>query len=106
MKTRVLRVEAEPAVFAPLFEALAESGLRCGWLDLSGPVTGSPLSSRSGCPSSSKWGTPALRKYFETMMSVATCDQPDGISTSVISKTIEPSGLVIRESRPANSIPA
>ncbi len=33
------------------------------------------------------------------MMSVATCDHEAGISASVISNTIEPSGLLILESR-------
>jgi hypothetical protein len=45
-----------------------------------------------------------LRKYFDTMMSVATCDQPAGISASVISNTTEPSGLAMRESRRAHSM--
>ncbi len=65
----------------------------------SGPSTGSPSSSSNGFPASSNWGTPALRKYFETMMSAATWDHCAGISASFISKTIEPSGLVMRESR-------
>ena len=50
------------------------------------------------------WGTPALRKYLETMISAATCDQPAGISTSFISKTTEPSGLVIREVRVVQAV--
>ncbi len=62
----------------------------------SGPRTGLPSSSTSGLPRSSIWGTPALRKYFDTMMSVATCDQAAGISASFISNTTEPSGLLIR----------
>ncbi len=37
-----------------------------------------------------------MRKYFDTMMSAATCDQAVGISASSISKTTEPSGLLIR----------
>jgi len=40
-----------------------------------------------------------LRKYFDTMMSAATWDHDAGISASVISKTTEPSGFVILESR-------
>ncbi len=72
--------------------------------DRSGPVTGSPASSRIGSPSSSNWGTPALRKYFDTMMSAATCDQPAGISASVISKTTDPSGFLMLESRRDHSM--
>lgn len=34
MKVRLLRVDAAPDVFAPLVEAMAARGLRCGWLDL------------------------------------------------------------------------
>ncbi len=70
----------------------------------SGPVTGVPSSLRMTLPCSSYWGTPALRKYLETMMSVATCDQAAGISASFISKTTEPSGLVIREVRVVHSM--
>ena len=65
----------------------------------SGPKRGSPSSLRIMVPSSLNWGTPALRKYLDTMMSAATWDHEAGISASVISNTIEPSGLVIRESR-------
>ena len=53
----------------------------------------------SGSPSAPICGTPALRKYLDTMMSVATCDHDAGISASAISKTTEPSGLVIRDVR-------
>jgi hypothetical protein len=42
---------------------------------------------------------PALRKYLETAMSVASCDQLSGISAPRISNTIEPSGLVMTLSR-------
>src|ERR1700748_2237422 len=38
---------------------------------------------------------PALRKYLETTMSVASCDQPAGISAPSILKTTEPSGLLM-----------
>ena len=38
---------------------------------------------------------PALRKYFETTMSVASCDQSAGISAPSILKTTEPSGFVM-----------
>ena len=38
---------------------------------------------------------PALRKYLETTMSVASCDQPAGISAPSILKTTEPSGFVM-----------
>src|SRR5207248_8229842 len=62
----------------------------------SGPVTTLPAASRTVWPFSSCWGTPALRKYLLTMMSVASCDHCLGISASVISKTTEPSGLLIR----------
>src|SRR5438309_7390981 len=55
-----------------------------------------PCVSRIGLPSLSTCGTPALRKYLLTMMSVASCDQLTGISASFISKTIDPSGLVMR----------
>ena len=42
---------------------------------------------------------PALRKYFDTAMSVASCDHSLGISAPRSSNTIEPSGLVITLSR-------
>ena len=48
-------------------------------------------------------GTPALRKYLLTMMSVASCDQLAGTSASVISKTTLPSMLVMRVVRFAHS---
>src|SRR5439155_15479944 len=65
--------------------------------DFSGPVTTLPLLSRRGEPvAGSTCGTPALRKYLLTMMSVASWDQGLGISASFISKTTDPSGLVIR----------
>jgi hypothetical protein len=38
---------------------------------------------------------PALRKYFETTMSVASCDHVAGISAPCILKTTEPSGFVM-----------
>src|SRR5258705_10024807 len=62
----------------------------------SGPVTMLPWVSRSGLPSESVCGTPALRKYLLTMMSVASWDHWRGISASFISKTMLPSGLLIR----------
>src|SRR4051794_3060866 len=55
-----------------------------------------PCASRSGCPLSSVCGTPALRKYLLTMMSVASWLHCFGISASFISKTTEPSGLEMR----------
>ena len=42
MKPRLLAVEAEPAAFAPLVEALSARALRCGWLDLGRPAAGPP----------------------------------------------------------------
>ncbi len=39
---RLLRVEAEPAVFAPLVSAMTAAGLRCGWLDLTEPAPPPP----------------------------------------------------------------
>jgi hypothetical protein len=36
-----------------------------------------------------------LRKYFETTMSVASCDHAGGISAPSILKTTEPSGFVM-----------
>src|ERR1700733_5414575 len=42
-------------------------------------------------------GTPALRKYFWARISVATCDQADGTSTSFISNTASPEGLRITD---------
>src|SRR5438067_9513916 len=63
--------------------------------------------SRRGDPlAASVCGTPALRKYLLTMMSVASWLQLLGISASFISKTIEPSGLVIRLVRFSNSTEA
>src|SRR3954468_14237054 len=62
----------------------------------SGPVTMLPWESRMGWPDLSLCGTPALRKYLLTMMSVANCDHWRGISASGISKTMLPSGLVMR----------
>jgi hypothetical protein len=38
------------------------------------------------------------------MMSVATCDQPAGMSMSIISNTFEPSGLRMTELRFTNSM--
>jgi hypothetical protein len=40
-------------------------------------------------------GTPALRKYLLTTMSVASCDHDAGTSTSFMAKTVEPSGFAI-----------
>src|SRR5512144_2504150 len=40
-------------------------------------------------------GTPALRKYLLTTMSVASCDHDAGTSTSFMAKTVEPSGFEI-----------
>src|SRR3954464_50643 len=39
--------------------------------------------------------SPALRKYLETTMSVASWDQPFGISAPSILKTTDPSGFVM-----------
>src|SRR5215510_12644288 len=52
-------------------------------------------------------GTPALRKYLLTTMSVANCDHSAGTSTPSMAKTGEPSGFamtVLRRShfRPSN----
>jgi hypothetical protein len=47
-----------------------------------------------------------LRKYFETMMSEATCDQSAGTSASAISKTTVPSGFVMRDVRVDHATPA
>jgi len=44
-------------------------------------------------------GTPALRKYLLTMMSVASWLHDVGTSASSISKTTVPSGLLIRLER-------
>jgi hypothetical protein len=49
----------------------------------------------TGTPSWSNWGTPALRKYLLTTMSVASWLHSFGISASFISKTTEPSELWI-----------
>src|SRR5262249_50129625 len=40
-------------------------------------------------------GTPALRKYLLTTMSVASCDQSAGTSTPSMAKTVEPSGFAM-----------
>src|SRR5918994_542070 len=56
--------------------------------DFSGPVTVFPLASICG--------TPALRKYLLTMMSVASWLHCLGISASFISNTTLPSGLLMR----------
>ena len=58
----------------------------------SGPVGASV----SMVPSSLYVGTPALRKYLLTMMSVANWLQASGTSASFISNTTEPSALLIR----------
>ena len=55
---------------------------------------------------SSNCGTPALRKYLDTMMSVASCENPSGTSASGISKTTEPSGFVIRLDRVVHCVVA
>src|SRR5258706_11316558 len=49
-------------------------------------------------------GTPALRKYLEAMMSVASWDQFLGISRFSSLKTVEPSGLLILDERRSHSI--
>src|SRR5450755_4597476 len=49
---------------------------------------------------------PALRKYLETTMSVASCDQPVGISAPSILKTTEPSELVMTLVRPSQVMSA
>ena len=38
MRTRILRVDEGPERFVPLLAALAEAGMRCGWLDLETPA--------------------------------------------------------------------
>src|SRR4051812_44858868 len=58
--------------------------------DFSGPVSAALPRSREGLV-----GTPALRKYLLTMMSVASWLQVSGTSASSMRKTVEPSGLVI-----------
>ena len=40
-------------------------------------------------------GTPALRKYLLTTMSVASCDHCAGTSTLSIANTVEPSGFAM-----------
>jgi hypothetical protein len=51
-------------------------------------------------PSSFLPWRPALRKYFETTMSVASCDQVAlGISAPSILKTMDPSGFVMMDER-------
>src|SRR5215471_9400767 len=40
-------------------------------------------------------GTPALRKYLLTTMSVASCDHSAGTSTPSMANTVEPSGLAM-----------
>src|SRR5262250_2492700 len=40
-------------------------------------------------------GTPALRKYLLTTMSVASCDHSAGTSTPSMAKTVEPSGFAM-----------
>lgn len=51
-------------------------------------------------------GTPALRKYFDTMMSVASCDHVAGTSASSMWKTTDPSGFEIFEDRRTQSTEA
>ena len=72
----------------------------------SGPVTALPFSSRSAWPLASVCGTPALRKYLLTMMSVASWLQPSGTRASSIWKTTDPSGLVILEVRATQAVVA
>src|SRR5438105_12924878 len=48
-------------------------------------------------------GTPALRKYFDTATSVASCDQPAGTSASSILKTTSPSAPEIFAGRRVHS---
>ena len=54
----------------------------------------------------SRAATPALRKYFCAMMSVATCDQEAGTITLSRRNTVDPSGLRISETAVLNSIPS
>ena len=49
-------------------------------------------------------GSPALRKYLLTTMSVASCDHVAGTSTSSIWKTIEPSGFAMTVRRFSHAI--
>ena len=70
---------------------------------VSGPVTGAPSSCNTALPLASDCGTPALRKYLLTMMSVASWLHAAGISASFISKTTLPSGLLMRLVRLAYS---
>ena len=61
------------------------------------PMSCLTLRSRSSVPS---WP----RKYFETTMFVACCDQSFGISTSCCSKTFSPRSLPITAERVSHSI--
>src|SRR5258705_12897382 len=63
------------------------------------PMSCLTLRSRSGVPI---WP----RKYFETTMLVACCDQALGISTSRCSKTISPRSLPIAADRISHSVSA
>src|ERR1700712_24743 len=66
--------------------------MRCTtWRTLVSPTALSPCS-------------PALRKYLETTMSVASCDQPAGVSAPSILNTTEPSGLVMTLVRPSQTM--
>jgi hypothetical protein len=67
--------------------------------DFSGPVTGLPALSSMAVPFASSCGTPALRKYLLTTMSVASWLHAAGISASFISKTVEPSEFEMRLDR-------
>ncbi len=61
------------------------------------PTSCLTLRSRSGVPI-------CPRKYFDTTMLVACCDQNFGISTSRCSKTISPRSLPIAAARTSHSI--
>ena len=50
-------------------------------------------------PRSARPWRPARRKYFDTTMSVASCDHDFGISAPRVANTTEPSGLLITLSR-------
>jgi hypothetical protein len=47
----VLRVDGEPAAFAPLVAAMEAAGLRAGWLDLVAPSAASDLAPSDAAPS-------------------------------------------------------
>ena len=54
----------------------------------------------------SAWGTPALRKYLETTMSVASCDHSRGTSALSTLNTMVPSGSLMTDFRVVHSTPA